>query len=410
MEKESINVKIAIVGDVQVNRQKPEEAFKFVQNIFDDSDFRFCQLESTISDQGGVRPDVQNPAHRVPPKMVKAFSNAKINAVTMAGNNNLDYGPETLFDTVKILKENGVEGIGVGKDIDEARRPHYFKVKDKTIAIVNACSILREGFAATKNRPGISPLHISTFYKSLENIYEQPATPSSTFTIPDLDDLNAVCELITEAKSKADYVIACFHWGVHFTYDLAMYQPDVAYAAIDAGADVIIGTHPHNLQAIDTYKNKPIFYSMGNFIFDQPETHVTKSLKKYLQFYGLSSNSGAVAYPHPRHTRDTMIVCLNLSENGSIVKIIPAHIAEDATPRIVNRNTPDGNRIFKLINDLSAEIGTNLEETPDGFLLPLEGKEVDTRVLLRRRKMSYPWLYRLRVAEEKNIRKFSKKL
>ena len=398
----NISVKITVVGDVQVNRKDQASAFFHVQDLLKDSDFRLCQLESTISDIGVVRPDVQNPAHRVPPEMVKGFIEAGFNAVTMAGNNNLDYGPEALFDTVRILRENGIEGIGVGKDIDEARKPHYFKVKDKTIAIVNACSILREGFSASKARPGISPLHVSTFYKSLENIYEQPGTPPSTFTVPDLDDLNEVCGIITEAKSKADYVIGCFHWRVHFTYDLAMYQADVAYAAIDAGADAIIGTHPHCLQAIDTYKNKPIFYSMGNFVFDQPETHASKSVTKYLQFYGLSPNSGAISYPHPKHTRDTMLVQLDFSENGLIVKIIPARIGEDATPRIVNKNTPEGHKVFQLINDLSAEIGTKLEETLEGFLLPLEEKKVDTRVLLRRRKMSYPWLYRLRVAEEKN--------
>lgn len=394
-------IRVAVVGDVQINREDPRSAFVHVLDSLKDGDFRFCQLEATISDQGVVRPDVQNPHHRVPPKIIEGLVAAGFNAVTMAGNNNMDYGPEALFDTIKRLKENGIEAIGAGKNIHEARQPHYFKIRDVTLAIVDTCSILREGYAATKTRAGISPLHVSTFYEPLENIYEQPGTPSRTVTVPNWDDLSAVCNLISEAKSQADYVIACFHWGVHFTYDLAMYQPDFAYAAIDAGADTVIGTHPHCLQAMDTYKNKPIFYSMSNFVFDQPERHAPQSLKTgYLRFYGFSTESGARGNPHPRHCRDTMIVHLTFSKSGITAEITPAHIGEDATPRIVDKTTPEGKRIFGLIKDLNAEWQTGLEETPLGFVLPLRDKGIDTRALVRKRMMSYPWLYRLKVKEE----------
>ena len=400
MERENKHVKITVVGDVQVNRQKPEEAFSFVQNVFDDSDFRFCQLESTISEKGEVRPDIQNPAHRVPSKMVKAFSDAKINAVTMAGNNNLDYGPAALFDTVNILKENHIDAIGVGRDIDEARQPHYYEIKGMKIAILNFCSILRTGFSATNNRTGVSPLHVSTFYESLENIYEQPGTPCKTITLVNRKDLKEACKLISFAKKNSDFVITCFHWGVHFTHDLAIYQPDVAYSAIDAGADVVIGTHPHCLQPADIYKQKPIFYSLGNFIFDQPEKEVNKNIKKYLKVYNLSPKSGADNYPHPKHCRDTMILKLYISKEKTICKIIPAFTGSDGTTRVVDRNSVDGKRIFNLIQNLSNEYKTNLTDKGTYFLLEPQNKKEDSRVLIKERQMSYPWLYRLRVAEE----------
>ena len=393
-------IRVAVVGDVQVNREDPRSAFAHVLESLKNADFRFCQLEATISDLGVVRPDVQNPHHRVPPKMIEGLVAAGFNAVTMAGNNNVDYGPEALFDTIKRLKENGIEAVGAGKNINEARQPHYFKIRDVTLAIVDACSVLRAGYAATETRAGISPLHVSTFYEALENIYEQPGTPSRTVTVPNWDDLSAVCNLISEAKSRADYVIACFHWGVHFTYDLAMYQPDVAYAAIDAGADAIIGTHPHCLQAMDMYRNKPIFYSMSNFVFDQPERRAPQSVKDYLRFYGLSTESGARGNPHPRQCRDTMLVHLTFSKHGITAEITPAHIGEDANARIVDKTTPEGKRIFGLIKDLNAEWHTDIEETPCGFVLPQRDKGIDTRALVRKRMMSYPWLYRLRVKEE----------
>lgn len=95
-----------------------------------------------------------------------------------------------------------------------------------------------------------------------------------------------------------------------------------------------------------------------------------------------------------------MIVHLTFSRSGITAEITPAHIGEDATPRIVDKTTAAGKRIFQLIKDLNAEWQTDLEETADGFLLPLRDKGVDTRALIRGRMMSYPWLYRLRVAEE----------
>lgn len=400
MKEENEFIKIIALGDVQINRSKPERAFKYVKDVLEDSDFRFCQLESTISNLGKVRADIQNPAHRVPPKMIKGFIEAKINAVTMAGNNNLDYGPDALFDTIRLLNENGIDVIGVGKNINEARKPHYFNINNFKLSILNFCSILRTGFEATKNIPGISPLHVSTFYEPLENIYEQPGTPCRTITIPDRSDLNEICKLISQAKENSDFVITCFHWGVHFTYDLAIYQPDVAYAAIDAGSDIVIGTHSHCLQPIDIYKQRPIFYSLSNFIFDQPEKDVNKNIKKYLKVYNLSHKSGAKNYPHPRHCRDTMMLKIYLSKEKIICKIIPSFIGEDGTPRIVNRNSADGKRIFNLIQNLSNEYGTNLTDKGTHFLLESQDKKEDSRILIRERQMSYPWLYRLRVAEE----------
>src|SRR5690606_205915 len=151
-----------------------------------------------------------------------------------------------------------------------------------------------------------------------------------------------------------------------FTYDLADYQPDLAYMAIDAGADAVVGTHPHCLQGIDQYQGKPIFYSFGNFIFDQPESHAPKSLSKYLKFYGLTPTTGAAAYPHPSHTRDTMIAMLSLSDRGVVADIVPARIDETATPRPYSLAEPEGRRIGDLIKSLSAELGTSFVETPDG--------------------------------------------
>jgi poly-gamma-glutamate synthesis protein (capsule biosynthesis protein) len=206
-----------------------------------------------------------------------------------------------------------------------------------------------------------------------------------------------VLEKIREARERADIVVASFHWGVHFTHDLAMYQPDVAYAAIDAGADVVLGTHPHCLQAIDVYKGKPIFYSLGNFAFEQPEPIAQHGVSKYLSFYGLEVDRSLAAHPHPWHCRLTMIVQLSFKESGvSEIRLVPVYFNDDAQPEPLKAGTTLHSRVVELLEGLCNEIGTEVVRDGDDVIVRLEKvRDVDTRDWVRQRAMSYPWLGRI---------------
>ena len=106
-----------------------------------------------------------------------------------------------------------------------------------------------------------------TVYEAIE--HDQPGTPVRIHTYPHREDLAAMCADIRAAKQQADVVAVSHHWGIHFVpYVLADYQPDVARAAIDAGADIVLGHHAHILKAVEIYKGKPIFYSLCNFATD----------------------------------------------------------------------------------------------------------------------------------------------
>jgi poly-gamma-glutamate synthesis protein (capsule biosynthesis protein) len=82
-------------------------------------------------------------------------------------------------------------------------------------------------------------------------------------------DTTALCDAITAAKEQVDYLFVCVHWGVEHTTELTDYQVANGHAYIDAGADAVIGSHPHVLQGMEYYNGKPIFYSLGNFIFNE---------------------------------------------------------------------------------------------------------------------------------------------
>jgi capsule synthesis protein PGA_cap len=214
--------------------------------------------------------------------------------------------------------------------------------------------------------------------------------------VVDHRDLESALAIISAAKADADLVVAAFHWGVHFTHDLAIYQPDVAYAAIDAGADVVIGTHPHCLQAVDVYQGKFIFYSLGNFAFEQPERIARHGVGEYLSFYGLPVDD-LPQHPHPTHCRKTMIVKLEVVGSDVIsARLVPTYFNDDAQPEPLDVDSALFEEVAGLIEELSEEIGTTIERV-DGELrvVPAKRLDLDTRVWVRERGPSYPWLGRL---------------
>jgi hypothetical protein len=387
-------VQIIAVGDVQPNRAQPETLFEKVLPVLEWGDLRQCQLECTISDKGTLRSDVRNPAHRVPPANIKALTSAGFNVVSYAGNNNLDYGIEAFSDTLERLSANGIRYFGAGRNLDEARRHLITDVNGVRIAWLSFCSILRDGFEATVRRPGISPLKVRTFYEPLENIYEQPGTPSRTVTVPDPGYLDAAMRQIRVARDEADVVIGCFHWGIHFTHDLAVYQAEVGYAAIENGCDLVLGSHPHCLQAVDVHDGKYIFYSLGNFAFEQPEAIARQGVAEYLSFYGIAPEPDLKVHPHPRHCRDTMVLKILINDKKiDKISFVPVHFSDTAQPEVQEPGSPIHERIMGLMETLCAEIGTRVVRGDgEATVLPEKVDQIDTRLLLGQRKTSYPWL------------------
>lgn len=388
------------VGDVHPHRDRPETLFDKVNDELKNADIRICQLECTLSDKGILRTDVRNPAHRVPPENVRALIAAGFDVVTFAGNNNLDYGVEAFLDTIHRLKKEGISVVGAGENLEEARRPVIVERGGIKFGFVCHCSILRDGYEARDDRPGLAPLHVRTFYEPLENIYEQPGTPAKTITIPDYYDLQAALHSIRQAKAMADIVVACFHWGVHFTHDLAMYQPEVGYAAIDAGADLVLGTHPHCLQAIDIYRGKAIYYSLGNFAFEQSLEIARRGVSEYLSFYGIKMDLDVPSHPHPRHCRQGMILkCAIRDKKIHRMSFIPTLFGKSGQPETLSEDSEEFREVFVLMKGLCGEIGVELSVENGEVVVPeTKSRDVDTRDILRRSKISYPSLRRLGAA------------
>ena len=180
-------------------------------------------------------------------KLLKIFS---ADLVTLANNHVYDYGEEGLISTLDTLDGAEIPYVGAGRNFEEASAIKYFVVKGRKIAFVSATEI--EKFAkytkeATENSPGV----IKTI------------------------DTSLFCNIIAEAKANADYVIACVHWGIEGKNDFEAEQRRMAEDYVKAGADVVIGGHPHRLQGVEFIEDTPVAYSLGNFWFSTGTIYTT---------------------------------------------------------------------------------------------------------------------------------------
>lgn len=281
IEEMTNECKLYAVGDIAPNRENPDTIFSHVSSFIQEADIAFCQLDSVLSNRGTPLPQARLVA-KTDPKVAAAMKNAGFDVVSFASNHCMDMGREAFLDTLDALNEQELFVIGVGTDIEEARKPAIVKRNGTKIAFLGYNSILPQAYWAEADRPGCVPLRAHTLYEQIE--HDQPGTPCRTHTFAHREDLQQMINDIKKAKELADIVIVSMHWGIHFVPAvLADYQREMAYAAIDAGADLILGHHAHILKGIEVYKGKAIFYSLGNFAIELPP-HFKKDVSKSKSF------------------------------------------------------------------------------------------------------------------------------
>ncbi|MCI8557829.1 MAG: CapA family protein [Lachnospiraceae bacterium] len=177
---------------------------------------------------------------RVPPDLVSFPAELGVDLVTLANNHMLDFGRGPLTETLAALDGAGIAHVGAGEDLEAAKALKTFEIQGKTIGFLGASRVIPEAsWNASKYNSGLF-----TTYDATQLVTE-----------------------IGKAKESCDFVAVLVHWGIERNTFPEDYQKTLARQYIDAGADAVIGSHPHVLQGIEYYQGKPIFYSLGNFIF-----------------------------------------------------------------------------------------------------------------------------------------------
>lgn len=345
------DITFCAVGDVRILNNDPKELLSDIKPVIGAADIAFCQLESAYSNRGSQQ---QGIAFRAPPGGAAGLKDAGFDVISTAGNHCMDYGADALLDTLDALRDNGLLSVGTGKNLEEARRPVIVEREGTKVGFIAFNSIMAEGDWAEPDRPGCNAIRIYTregkFYSG------ETAKPRRSDIVASREDIAAMVEAVKKLKAQADVAIVSFHWGLSFSpMDLAVYQREVGHAAVDAGADLVLGHHPHILKAVEHYKDKVIFYSIGNFAFDH---NTPLSANAQALYPGYKVEPGYEGYRFGADSRKTVIVkCLISEKKIRKISVLPTHINGMAKPQILNRDDPRFDEVVEYIGTVSAHHG-----------------------------------------------------
>lgn len=227
------------------------------------ADIFMINNEFTYSD-GGAPLFEKAFTFRSRPDNVKLLHEMGVDIVSLANNHVYDYGEEALVDTLDTLQQADIYYVGAGRNLDEAKAPYYYEVNGRRIAFVSATQVERNENPDTR---GATEVTAGTFRCFTEEEFER------------------LLEVVREAEKNSDCVVVYIHWGTENVDELHWAQEWQAPELIKAGADLIVGDHPHCLQGVDYIDGVPVFYSMGNFWFNS-KTLDTALLKVILDENG----------------------------------------------------------------------------------------------------------------------------
>lgn len=268
----------AFVGDLMLGnrvgermRERGDFSFplRFVGDRLAAADLTVGTLESTLSRDGSPRqPSGENFA--ADPRVLPALRDAGFDILSLGNNHVGDFGPRALVETVRRVRSSGIAHVGAGEDDARARAP-----------VILQRAGIRFGFLAFNARGETPPAGAST--PGAVYVAMRPYSPALNE-----GHLRRVADDVRTLRSRVDVLIVLPHWGAQYTHERNADQARAARALIDAGADLIIGSHPHWVQGVEIHRGRPVVYSLGNFVFDQrihlPQTR--ESLALELLFWG----------------------------------------------------------------------------------------------------------------------------
>jgi poly-gamma-glutamate synthesis protein (capsule biosynthesis protein) len=214
------------------------------------ADIAFCNLECCLGTSGRKIPKTYS--FRGHKRGALALKEAGFDIACLANNHSLDYDKPALSETLKLLIEQGLKPVGAGNTLSEAHSLRITNVKGMKVGFLAYLGLFPSVVPLNQGEPGVA-----------------------------MADLDAIRRDVRSARKKVDSLIVSMHAGIEYTFKHSVRQQQIAHAAIDAGADMVIGHHPHVVQDTEVYKGKPIFYSLGNFIFDPSPQFLKDSGKRW---------------------------------------------------------------------------------------------------------------------------------
>ncbi len=212
-----------------------------VQEVFRNSDFLMLNQEFTFGNTGSPVEGKQF-TYQVDPRYAAAFKDMGVNLVSLANNHSLDYGAESLRQTFSALSSEGISYVGAGNSLDETTHWKTFNLGGANVAFLAGSRVLPTvDWGIENTQPGLFSCY----------------------------DTTMMVQQIRAAKKENDLVVVYMHWGALDTTQPESYQKDMAREFVNAGADLIVGSHSHTFQGIEYINDVPVVYNLGNFLYDQ---------------------------------------------------------------------------------------------------------------------------------------------
>lgn len=310
-----------LTGDVNLmNVTDPAVPFALIHDEFRQAAIVFSNLECCLYTPPGGHSWEREGFFADPAAAGEALSFAGIAAVGVA--NNVNYGEAAIMGSIARLDQLGIAHAGAGADRTAARAPAIVTRDGVRFGFLQRSSVYwPTNHEAGDTAPGIAVIRGHTAYhvptQGGHPPPNRPGVPPRVVTWADPEDLKGLAADIAALRAKADVVVASFHWGLH--REVLRYMTEIAHAAIDAGADLVIGHGPHYSLPVEVYRGRPIFYGLGSFSF-----HTGHGGAKHGDWLGMMARvswSGraieSAAFQFVRHDAQNRTVPRALADEGA---------------------------------------------------------------------------------------------
>ena len=370
-----MSTRIVAVGDIVLQLDDPRPYFVPSAPVTQKADVAIGQIEVPHTTETAVNAlTVPSPPAR--PEDLEAMADAGYDIGTIAGNHTFDLGERGVLDTIAAARSYGMETTGTGANITAAMEPAIVERNGIRTGVLSFnCVGPRESWA-TSRKAGAAYVKVLTHY-DLDDL--NPGNPPQIYTFADRASLRLMTDAVTALAAEVDVVVVALHKGYgHTPARIDDYEYEIAHAAIDAGADAVVGHHSHIMRGIEMYDGKPIFHGLGNFVtvtdaLTPPEDSESEELKAWakrrVEMYGFSPDPNMPGYPFHPESRNTAIAVLDVDDDGVHAGVIPCWIDDSAAP--VPLREGDRDSTLAYIEDISRRAGLETQFAWDGDVVRL---------------------------------------
>lgn len=362
---------LMMVGDLVLDEPDPDFFFDAAREVLHTAGLLVGHVETPYTLRGQeLQSDI--PAEAADPAKIAALRRAGFHGASLAGNHVYDRGAEGIEDTVGALVENGIAPFGAGPNLASAREPAILEKDGKRFGFLSYNCVGPKDSWASAGKAGCAYVHVLSHY---EQEGANPGGPPLIYTFATPATLEAMQADIEALRARVDVVVVALHKGlVHTPAQLAMYERPVARAAIEAGADIVVGHHPHITRGVEFYKGKPIFHGLGNFVTVTRALNVEKNAhparlawaERRRKLFGFTPDPECECYPFHPESRNTMIADFRIDDDGSVsAGFRPVWIRASGQPEVL-KDCERGRAVAAYIEKITRDAGMKASFAWDG--------------------------------------------